>query len=294
MLAAQPAVRLTIKNILFTTDFSPASEAALPYVVALARWYGSTVFVAHAVPPEPIVMPMEPMPLDLNVEWVRAERKMRLFLESHPMLRNKCDSVLEQGELCDVISKLILSNDIDLLVLGTHGRQGLRKVVMGSAAEEIFRRASCPVLTVGPQAAHVPQEFETWKRILFATDFSPGSLRALPYALSLAEENQASLVLLHLVPLVPMHEQEEVEGAIRERLRSLVPAEAAAWCTPEYVVRFDFPGEGILSIAREREADVIVMGVRKSDHPRTLAHLPWATAHEVVCRAHCPVLTVRG
>jgi nucleotide-binding universal stress UspA family protein len=239
-------------------------------------------------------MPMEPMPLDLNSEWVSAEHKMKLFVDQHPFADTKFNTVLEQGELCDVISKLILKNDIDLLVLGTHGRQGLRKVVMGSAAEEIFRRASCPVLTVGPHAAHVPHEFETWKRILFATDFSPGSLRALPYALSLAEENQASLVLLHLVPLVPMHEEEQVEAAIRERMRKLVPAEAATWCIPEYAVRFDFPAEGILSVAREREADVIVMGVRKSDHPRTLAHLPWATAHEVVCRAHCPVLTVRG
>lgn len=294
MLVAQPAVRLSIKNILFITDFSDASAAALSYATALAGWYDSNVVVAHAVPPEPVMMPMEPMPLDLNFEWINAEKKMAAFNANYPLNLTRHETVLEQGELWTVVSNLIERHEIDLLVVGTHGRQGVRKLFAGSAAEEIFRRATCPVLTVGPKAAHEPRRFENWRRILFATDFSAGSLKALPYALSLAEENQASLVLLHLVPLVPIQEQQEIEKAIEERLKHLVPEDAAAWCTLEYLVRFDFPGEGILRVAEERKADVIVMGVRKSDTPRTLSHLPWATAHDIVCNAHCPVLTVRG
>jgi nucleotide-binding universal stress UspA family protein len=99
------------------------------------------------------------------------------------------------------------------------------------------------------------------------------------------------LILLHSIPLLPLHHQETVrEGAIR-RLQSLVPADAADWCEPDAVVRFD-PVEAILRQAEEEHADLIVMGVRQHAHAAT--HLPWATAYELVCRASCPVLTIRG
>src|SRR5207248_11055703 len=132
----------------------------------------------------------------------------------------------------EVLERLIERHEIDLFVLGTHGRQGLSKLVMGSAAEEIFRRARCPVLTVGPKAARDPGNFENWKTILFATDFSAGSLKALPYALSLAEENEAKLILLHLVPLDPVQDQQDIERAVIERMEGMVPEDAAAWCDP--------------------------------------------------------------
>jgi nucleotide-binding universal stress UspA family protein len=292
---AKPNLRLFLKNILFTTDFSAASEAALPYALALARWYGSKILVAHSVPPEPVLsMPIEPMPVDLDVEWQSARRKMEKFMASHVFESTAHESVLQQGELWEVISNVIQRNNVDMVVLGTHGREGLSKLVMGSASEQIFRKAPCPVLTVGPNAAHPVPEFQSWKNILFATDFSPGSLNALPYALSLAEENQATLILLHLIPLVPVQERETVENGARKRMELLVPIDAAAWCKPEFLVRFDFPADGILTVAKKRNVDLIVMGVRNTGSPRLSAHLPWAVAHDMVCRAQCPVLTVRG
>jgi nucleotide-binding universal stress UspA family protein len=295
MPALQTNLRLSLKTILFTTDFSAASEAALPYVQALVRWYGAKVIVAHSVPLEPVLsVPMDALPLDLDVSWQNAQHHMTEFLRTHPLPGIVHETVLEQGELWDVLSDLIRRHDIDLVVLGTHGRQGLKKLVLGSAAEEIFRRAPCPVLTVGPKAVRQAVNFENWKRILFATDFSAGSLKALPYALSMAEENDAQLILLHTIPLVPMQQRDHVEESARRRLEKLVAPEAADWCEPEFVIRFEFPTEGILQVAEERQADLIVMGVRASASPRTSAHLPWATAYEVVCHAHCPVLTVRG
>jgi nucleotide-binding universal stress UspA family protein len=295
MPVTKPNLRLALKNILFTTDFSAASEAALPYALALARWYGSKVLVAHSVTPEPVLnMPLEPMPLDIDVEWQSARHRMEKFISGHAFANTPHESVLQQGEMWDVLSSVINRSAADMLVLGTHGREGLSKLVMGSASEQTFRKASCPVLTVGPKAAHEVGEFENWRTILFATDFSAGSLNALPYALSLAEENQATLILLHLIPLVPVQERGTVEGGARKRMELLVPIDAASWCKPEFVVRFDFPAEGILAVAAERNADLIVMGVRKTGSPRLSAHLPWAVAHDVVCRAHCPVLTVRG
>ena len=288
-------LRISLKNILFTTDFSPASEAALPYVQALARWYGSKVVIAHVVPPEPILaIPMEPATAELDINWQDAKRRMDAFLRSNPLPDMVHETVLQQGCLWDVLAFIIEGHQIDLLVLGTHGRDGIKKLVLGSAAEQIFRRATCPVLTVGPKAAQSSVSFESWKRILFATDFSTGSLNALPYALSFAEENQASLILLHLIPLVPLQEQDEFVARARKRLEQLLPPEAETWCKPEFITRFGFPADGILHVAEQCRADLIVMGVHAASSPKASAHLLWAIAHEVVSHAHCPLLTVRG
>ena len=287
--------RLALKNILFTTDFSEASEAALPFVRGLAKWFGAKVVVTHATSAVmPLTLPMEPLPMEMDYAWAEATRKMNAFLRSDPVPGAECAAALCRGDLWNTIPDLISQYEIDMVVLGTHGREGVKKLVMGSAAEQIFRRADCPVLTVGPSVRRTEAEFENWKHILFATDFSEGSLHALPYALSIAEENQAQLTLAHFVSLVPMQRQAAVEEQARKRLQALLPADALDWCVPECVVRFEFPSDGILKLAAERGADLIVMGVHKTNAPRAAAHLPWAIAHDVVCHARCPVLTVRG
>jgi len=285
--------RLALKNILFTTDFSSASAAALPYAEALARWYGAKIVIAHAVSSiTPLAFPMEPVPVDMDFEWEKAQSQMSEFAGA--LQDTKCTTVVCRGDLWNTIPELVEQYEIDLAIVGTHGREGVKKVVLGSAAEQIFRRARCPVLTVGPNAHREQVELDKWKHILYATDFSAGSLHALPYALAIAEENQAELTLAHFVTLVPMQHQNVVEDKARERLRGLLPPDSADWCTPEFTVGFEFPSDGILRIAGERGADLIVMGVHRSNAPRTLAHMPWAIAYEVVCHAACPVLTVRG
>jgi len=295
MPAIDTAPRVCFRNILFTTDFSAASEAAVPYVEALAGWFDARVFMVHSVPPQPMLsVPMEPMPVSTDLTWEDAECQMVDFRRRHPLRGVSCETVLERGDLWPVVCDVIRRHNIDLVVLGTHGRKGLKKVVLGSAAEELFRRVACPVLTVGPQAFHPRVKFESWKRILFATDFSKGSLKALPYALSLAEENLAQLTLLHLVALVPMQRKEEVIQHFTDRLRALVPAEAASWCTPQYVVELGFAADAIPRIAEQRQSDLIVMGVHATQHPRFVSHSAWAIAYDAVCQSSCPVLTVRG
>jgi nucleotide-binding universal stress UspA family protein len=202
---------------------------------------------------------------------------------------------LERGDVWKVILDIVQKHDIDLIVAGTRGRHGVSKLVMGSNAEKIYREANCPVLTVGP---HVPAlETQDWglKHILFPTDGAEASRVALPYALSLAEENQAILLFLRLLPLIPPAYREADEASARETLRGLVPAEADAWCNPEFLVRFEFPAEGILRVAAECAVDLIVMAVKKSSSESGIpTHLPWAFASQVVAEAKCPVLTVRG
>jgi nucleotide-binding universal stress UspA family protein len=150
------------------------------------------------------------------------------------------------------------------------------------------------VLCVGPKVPHESKQAPEFRQILFPTDFSEASRVALPYALTLAEESQARLVLLHLIPLVPVVDREMVKSAAIQKLRALIPADAPAWCTPEFDVRFEFPAEAIVRAAGRHNSDVIVMGVQRNGHARAVSHLPWATATEVIATAPCPVLTVRG
>lgn len=190
---------------------------------------------------------------------------------------------------------MIEKHEIDLVVVGTHGRTGARKLLLGSRAEEIFRMASCPVLTVGPKVSRgAPAEIHP-SQILYATDLTTTSQCGAGYALSLAQEHQACLTVLHVV-----REQnpssEENRTRLKEyfikQLRELVPLEADLWCQTEFVVEFGAPADEILKVAARKNANLIVLGVRRS--ALFPGHLPPATAYKVVCQSHCSVLTVRG
>lgn len=295
MAATAPVTtRIAIRNILLATDFSEVSRAALTYACNLARLYGSKIVITHVVPPQEayLSVPMEPIPVDIDLFWKRDKQNMAAFVATKTLEEIPHEDILQRGELWDVISELIEKNNIDLVVAGTHGRQGLKKVLLGSVAEKIYRQAKCPVLTVRPEVATAQGTSWELKRILFATDFSETSLHALPYALSLAEENQATLILLHVAPLVPYQYRDSVRETTCRRLEGLIVANP--WCTFDSVVGFDFPAQGILQIARDRETDLIVLGVNRHAAIALTSHLPWSTASDVVSAAPCPVLTVRG
>ena len=295
MEALQTNTRISLSNILVTTDFSQTSKNALPFAAALARQYEAKIIVAHAVSPEPhLSVPLDRLPVEVDPTWLEAETKLAEFILCHSRGVRPDKALLERGNVWDVTSDLIKKNKIDLVVTGTHGRQGLKKLVLGSEAEKIYRRATCPVLTVGPQVPPLRGTYWKLETILFPTDGSETSLKALPYALSLAEENQANLIFLQLMPMAPTRYRESDEASAREAMRLMVPLEAEDWCKPEFVARFEFPAEGILACAKERNVNLIVMGVRKSGDSAAPERLPWPIASQVVAQAQCPVLTVRG
>jgi nucleotide-binding universal stress UspA family protein len=109
------------------------------------------------------------------------------------------DILIAEGDVQSVLASTIGQRKIDLVVIGTRGRSGFKKFFLGSVAEEIFREVSCPVLTVGPNAPLVVPQNGSPQRILYATDFNAESNLAASYALSLAQEFQASLTLIHVV-----------------------------------------------------------------------------------------------
>jgi nucleotide-binding universal stress UspA family protein len=205
------------------------------------------------------------------------------------------------GDVWKTLSRLIEEHEIDLLVVGTHGRTGARKLLMGSIAEKIFRQAACPVLSIGPNVSCKHAGEIRFHSILLATDFGEESLASLRYAFSLAEETQAQLTLLHVVeqPAAGIIDREAVTESVTRRLKELVPPEAEAWCHVECVVEFGqqfaLPAPRILEIAKDKAADLIILGVRSTHRAvSTVTHLAHTTAQHIVAHATCPVLTVRG
>ncbi len=302
------------KQILIATDFSDASERALAYAIAMARRYDAALSVVHAIPPEPRDrIPLEPLPRELNRRRLEAEQQMEIIDGKAAIRDLKHHVVLEQGPVWDVLLSAIQREKVDLLVLGTHGRGGLKKLALGSVAEQVLRLAPCPVLTIGPHVMLAGSGAIEFKRILFATDFGPACTKALPCVLSLAEDNQAKLILLHLVPPMPTPDvgpaaygqsvyaaedyakwQRVMRDESARKLRELIPPNPELAAQAECVAAMDFLPEGILDLAEARKVDLIVMGANPTLSPRVAAHIPWDLTHEVICRAQCPVLTVSG
>ncbi len=289
--------RISIKNIAFATDLSPASYAALPFAAEFARYYGAKVWGFHVL--SPYVYPVPPSLVLPTPEQDSQEVAKQLGRQLEKQLPGVPQEVMiGRGETWSALSSFIEKNGIDLVVMSTHGRTGLGKAILGSVAETVFRQCPCPVLTVGPKAASRLDQPVEIKEILYATDFTPEARSAAAYAISIAQEHQAHLVLLHVIEppkAGDLAHAGEFVSSTMQLLRDLVPPEAELWCKPEHVVEYGSPAENILKVAERRHAHLIVLGVRKPEGSLGLAtHFARATAYEVVSQANCPVLTVRG
>lgn len=289
--------RIAIQNIVVATDFSGCAESALKYAAGMARHYGSTLYTVNVLPHTPFV---EPSDVDPEKFKRTTEKKMAGMAGSELLQGIKHTELIREGEVAVVMAEMVRQHHIDLIVLGTEGRTGLRKFLLGSVAEEVFRTAECPVLTVGPHVSRGAIDGNL-QHILFATDFGPESEHGLPYAISLAEEHRARLTLLHVarvpgvayaqaeigaMPVIPPYE-EVARG--EKQLHELIAKEPPLWHEPEYLVQFGPPAETIVRIAA-RDVDLIVMGVKR---PAALTkHLGSGVAYNVVCQAPCPVLSV--
>ncbi len=289
-------IRVAFRNIVVATDFSPASERALNYAIAIARRYEAHIYLAHVIRPDLYTLqPLEASGGMIELVHQAAEQEMAELLISGRLREVPHQAVIREGEVWTVLEELAGENEADLIVLGTHGRTGFEKMFLGSVAERVFRLSERPVLTVGPGVAKQAPEEAELKHIVYATDFSTYPRGALPYALSLAQEHQARLTLLHIVENEPDVAPETITRLrhfFTERLRALLPPGADLWCYPEFVVSFGDPVERILEVAEDNEADLVVLGIRGGGV--AVAHMPPANAYRIVCQATCPVLTVRG
>jgi nucleotide-binding universal stress UspA family protein len=289
--------RIKLHNILFATDFSTLAQPVLSYALNIARRYDAALYTVNVMPHMAFVEAAQPDPEQSRL-W--SEQKFAALSGSNSFKGVQHKELIEEGEVPEVLSKLVRKYGIDLIIIGTGGRKGLGKLLLGSVAEDVFRHAECPVLTVGPHATGWEIDGNL-RHILFATDFGPESVHGLPYAISLAEENRARLTLLHVAPepgvalpepepgAMPVVDPTEVAAFTENDLRALIPEETQLWHEPDYMVQFGDPAEMIVRIA-EQSVDMIVLGVKR---PTALTkHLGEGVAYKVACDAPCPVLSV--
>ena len=278
------------------TDFSSASQAALPYALALASHYGSNLYVAHVIGSELMdYLPPEETATKLQQAYQTTEQNLKPLLEAARQKGISCQPLIGESNVWDVLSDMIQQNGIDFVIVGIHGRQGLDKLRLGSVAEEALRMAPCPVLTVSPKTSETSSPDIQLNRILYPVEFVPDTSRAADYATSLAEEYRAQLTFMKVLEdVAPSPEEKaQIQEPVRRWLVDHIPAESDLRQRTNFELGFGRASEVILSFAGDHRVDLIVMSVRRSD-PVIAAHLPGSdTAYEVVRAAPCPVLTVR-
>ncbi len=291
MKALECSTAISFKNILFLTDFSPASEAAFTYAVAIARHFQSRVYPAHVVVP-PIPTEVEaPVALELlqQAEDDSRRKLVDLFKDTGVAYQALVSQVMIESVVPDWVEK----HGIDLIVVGTHARKGVDRFLIGSTAEMIFRTASCPVLTVGP---HVPpRSFGKLEinKVLCAVGLSKETEPAVPYAVSFAQERHAELTFLHVITdeVETNPEPGIVADYAREKMNKLVPLDVELPGKPQFLVAEGDPAKQIISRAGLECADLIVLGVSNEKKPST--HFGRGVAYKVISSAPCAVLTVR-
>jgi nucleotide-binding universal stress UspA family protein len=294
MEAVQARTRITLKNILFSTDFSAAADASAPFAVQIARNYGAKVYGVHVNPFDNYAA-LPPDPWSAMAQLADKETKEHTDRLNDQLEGVEHEVVIGEGNIWEVISNLISQKQIDLVVLGTRGRTGFGKALLGSVGEQILRQVPCPVLTVGPHVTLHPAKALKMHQILYATDLVAEFPAAAPFAISLAQENQAHLALLHVIEHQKagelVHPWELVDSKMR-KLANLVPLEAELWCEPQCLVEKGNAAEKILEVAQKQGADLIVLGMQPAKWMSS--HLNAGTVHKIVCEARCPVLAVRG
>ena len=298
-----------LKSVLIATDFSEASDKAARHALAIARHYGAKLYLAHVVSSLGFRM-VGPDAVNLATEIASrdaCELEDRL-VQSGALAGLAHEVIVRQGNVWDELDKIIGQEQIELVVIGTHARRGMGKLLLGSVAEHIFRHASSLVLTVGPGSLQDSPvgSGRAIRPFLFATDFSEASLRALPYAISAANHFGTKLVLLNVMSHIPvpsnllptaddaMQMQEKAKANSLQRLKELVSQNAKLTVAPEFVVELGTPAEKILEVANTLKSDAIILGLHRKTRIGAASHMPWATAYEVACDACCSVLTVRN
>jgi nucleotide-binding universal stress UspA family protein len=302
---------VAIDRILCPVDLSPCSRTALRYAAALARRYEATLTVLHVFRQAPVVDTAAASlgggiyapPLALaEVDRQALTRRVAEFVAQTPGADAAALLVCEGVNIREEIVREAGTLPADLLVLGSHGLTGVKRLVLGSTAENVLRHATTPVLIVPAHAPDVAADGVPFKRIVCAVDFAADSYRALHYALDLAHESDAQLHLLHAVEMPVVHvgaedlvydldsARETVLRDARERLEALVSDEARGYCTVHATVAEGQAHAAILQLATDVGADLIIMGVRSRSAFDVAVFGSHAQA--VVRAAHCPVLTV--
>ena len=299
-------MKIDIKTIVCTTDFSDFSNRAIPYGVALAREFGAKLYLCHVIDLSSVAMYGEGFSDPLMLE-----SKITDFAHAHlqELIGDtdiEWESLTSVGHTADEIAAVAKDKKADLVVSATHGRSGLKRLLLGSVSERLMRTLPCPMYIVRSQEKEMPLpavgEIKL-KRILVGCDFSADSDLAIQYGFSLAQEFQAEIFLAHVIepdvykdmlakaPGTGDFSRENLRHDLMEKLKGMVPEEAKQWCQPETLLLAGQSSDELIKYALVHDVDLIVLGVR--GHSVIESLLVGSTTDRVVRQAPCPVLSVR-
>lgn len=293
---------ITLRTILCPVDFSPPSQHAFQYAMSLARQYDASLHLLHAVPPVTHEA-VDPGSLTRNgilthEEEMERQLQIRLAVLRHEGLR--ATGAVLKGKVEDVLKREAQRPRIDLVVMGTHGYRGIKRWMLGSVTEQLLRHLDKPLLIITSKS-NARMTLPNLKRVLITTDFSEGTQDAIRYGFSLAEEYQAEVALLHVVPQLPDSWQRlnyqlaskdiaKMTAQAKRALEELVPEEARLWCTVAAEVRHGAPHQEIIHFIQSWAPDLLVMNIHGASFMDRA--ILGTTAERVIRPAACPVLAV--
>ncbi len=281
------------KKLLVATDFSSASHVAFVTALGLCRRLGATLIILHVFEQADVVtadrgesgVELEALLADAQVALEQCARECR-------KAGVVCEALLSVGIASLTIECMIRTKGVDMAVLGTHALHGVERLVFGSTAEAVLRQTSCPVLTVGPQAARSGLTAGSGP-VVFATDFHTETIHAVRYAAALAKSEGSALHCLHVLPRSLEYESDQaiIPQILKEALEHI-----AGTCNvviDEPVCATTYGSEisnAVVEYARKVKAQMIVLGVR---HASMIAsHIPAHIAYRIITEAPCAVLTI--
>ena len=268
-------------RILAPTDFSALAIRALAVAVEIARRSGGEILLLHAdtfLPPIDYAEIPAAAYLDSTPQMKEAtERKIDEFLVAHVPPDVRATSRVVVDAPARAIAHAASEPECDLVVMGTHGRSGWRRALLGSVAEAALKHISCPVLTVQGEGA-APSGF---RRIICPVCDTPASDAAARNAAAMAQLFGADLLLLLF---------SEAPGSARPTVLSSLPRDVAERTSVEELARGGSTADELLRLARAHSADMIVLGAEHRRFSDTT--ILGTTVDQVIRRAECPVLTI--
>lgn len=282
--------QVRFERILLATDFSPTSELALAYAAGLAQEYSSTLELTNVIDLS-ITVPSADVLSGEALEVLRdiSEEHLKRLVDRVSGVKVRQKTIEGFQPASQIVDEAVDENS-DLIVLGTSSKHGLKKLALGSTAEQVIRNAPCPVLTVGPHVHKPPCGPISFQRIIYATDFSAQAAKAAGIAFYIGQTNAARIYLCHVVTEKESAQRLSSDAASIAALKALVPESAYDWCTPECVVEQGKSADAILALAHRVNADLIVLGARKSSF--WLEYVRTGVTEALLAAATCPVLTV--
>jgi nucleotide-binding universal stress UspA family protein len=297
-----------IKRILLATDFSRWARRAEDYACALACSWKAALTILSVAEFPPGLNPDYPVNQQYLADLLKTASSQLVDIKGRAERRGIVVTTrAATGIPSEEVIAAARAEDSDLIVVGTRGKTGLAHVLLGSTAERVVRGAPCPVLTVRMEQADAEQKEGalsmpvTLERILVPVDFSECSLDALEYAVGMAQQAKAAVMLLHVLEPVSygldfdlghFRSREDVRASWTKRLEELVATHQHPHMPIEYRLRGGFPADSILDAAQTVPCDLIVMGTHGR---RGISHtISGSVAEAVLRKARCPVVAVRN